>query len=687
MMFLAPTAALVAAAIGIPVLAVLYLLKLRRRPVRVSSTLLWQQAHDDLEANIPWRVVRPSWLVLLHLLVVMLAILAIGRPAIGTGSAAASRIIFIIDRSASMSAMDGFALDGSRVSRLNEAQQRALKIVEDSMRLGRDVETAVIAAAGDSRAMVGLSSDRRLIRSAIESITPSDQPLNLDEAMRHAGALLGTSGDEESESERSTATAMIIVVSDGWTGADGITAPSGTSIRLERVGPSATTDTSAQTIRGYDNAGIIAMNARRDAVNPANVRVFIELANAQTASVERIVMLLMDGVEVQRQGVQLPPSDATGPGRRAITMDISTRGGGLITAQLDGSDVLAADDRASMLLAAPRPPSILLVARANTQAESSSTTDDQPFSSQWLIESVLAELRPALLRVERGPAALQAAASAAGTYDLVVFDGVTPTTLPPVPSIILGGGLPALGVTQNGPQQPGQREFILSWERTHPVLRDVTLDTVYGTASSGLAIQNAQGVRTTQLALGAGAPLIALIEANGLRHIVTSMGIDDSNWGVQVGFAIFLSNAVDYLTLRSDEQARSAIRIADVIEVDVPPSTTTAVLDGPQRREFVLPPEPQGSTDRRVSLGRVERVGVYKLTPDKARPPVVAVNLMDPGETGVRTQDSIPVRGRSGGTQTAADDGLPREITPEILIALLILLAVEWVAFAWTSRV
>ena len=53
MQFLAP-AAFAALAIAIPIL-LLYMLRLRRREVLISSTFLWRQVVQDTEANTPWQ--------------------------------------------------------------------------------------------------------------------------------------------------------------------------------------------------------------------------------------------------------------------------------------------------------------------------------------------------------------------------------------------------------------------------------------------------------------------------------------------------------------------------------------------------------------------------------------------------------------------------------------------------------
>ena len=51
--FLAPTSSLLAAAVVLPLLVAMYLLKLRRRPLRVSSVLLWEKFGSDLQVNVP----------------------------------------------------------------------------------------------------------------------------------------------------------------------------------------------------------------------------------------------------------------------------------------------------------------------------------------------------------------------------------------------------------------------------------------------------------------------------------------------------------------------------------------------------------------------------------------------------------------------------------------------------------
>ena len=118
--FLNATTAAVAAAIAVPLLLLLYFLKLRRQQVPIGSTLLWKKAIQDLQVNSPFQRLRRNLLLLLQLLILLALIFALARPVSEGTAVAGDKNVLIIDRSASMNAGDG---DGG--TRLDEAKARA----------------------------------------------------------------------------------------------------------------------------------------------------------------------------------------------------------------------------------------------------------------------------------------------------------------------------------------------------------------------------------------------------------------------------------------------------------------------------------------------------------------------------------------------------------------------------------
>src|SRR5437867_3382286 len=123
--FLNTLPAAIAAGIVVPSLLVLYFLKLRRREIDISSTLLWKKAIQDLQVNAPFQKLRRNLLLILQMLLLLLLCLALARPVTFFQRGAGKSTVILIDRSASMSATD---IEGGR-SRLDEAKRRAKDLV------------------------------------------------------------------------------------------------------------------------------------------------------------------------------------------------------------------------------------------------------------------------------------------------------------------------------------------------------------------------------------------------------------------------------------------------------------------------------------------------------------------------------------------------------------------------------
>ena len=175
MEWLSPFLGLYAAAVAVPLLLVLYFLKLKRREVVVSSTLLWKRAVQDLQVNAPFQRLRRNLLLLLQLLALAAVLVALAGPVLAWTRGPGQRYVLLIDRSASMSATD------VAPSRLEAAKEQAKVLIESmrsgsalSLREGSD-HAMVIAFDRHAKVMCSFTSDQRRLVAAIDAIEPSDR--------------------------------------------------------------------------------------------------------------------------------------------------------------------------------------------------------------------------------------------------------------------------------------------------------------------------------------------------------------------------------------------------------------------------------------------------------------------------------------------------------------------------------
>lgn len=387
MAFLAPLALLLGL-LAVPII-VLYMLRLRRREVRVSSTLLWQTLMRDRAANAPWQKLRRNLLLFLQLAILAALVLALARPYLPTPSAVTGNVVVLLDGSASMQAADGSP------TRFDNARDEAARLVNG---LGGDARMTLILAGRTPRVLAAATADKAELRRALDTAVADSAPADWSAAFALASGAV--QGFED---------ARVVLISDGGLPDD--LPPLPVALVYLPVGSSG------------ENLALTALATRDAELGP---QLFASVANTGSREQSAILSIDVDEVLFDSQRLTIPAGES-----RSVTWDLAPDTA-VIAATLSGQsdDALPVDDRA------------WTVPAGDVQTEALLVTEGNLFLEQ------LFRVLPGITAVTAPPDS----DLITEPFDLVVFDGVAlPDELPAGDMLIVNpqpganGGL--LGVT------------------------------------------------------------------------------------------------------------------------------------------------------------------------------------------------------------------------------------------------
>ncbi|QOV88883.1 vWA domain-containing protein [Humisphaera borealis] len=665
-------AGLIAGALVIPALLVLYFLKLRRKEVAVGSTLLWRKAIQDLQVNAPFQKLRRNLLLLLQLILLLLLLLAYMRPVSNYTPPPGKTTVILIDCSASMA-----ALDQEGKTRLEEAKRQAKELV-DSMPSGG---TAMVIAFHDKADPVQpFTADPLLLKQAIDRIKQTDRPSDIKLAYQLADAQVNFNPEQL---RANVEPPDIRVYTDGRLLNPDDAAVKG-NVTYQKIG-------SGQS----GNIAVVALSAKRNFERPTQVQVFARLANYGTEPLAVPVQLSIDGekidistaradevflyperwTEKQRQDWEAKPGSRRADDSVDFKLDLTRAAVIRLEHLKTKDDVLAADNSANVVVPPPKELSLLLVTDGN-------------YFLQRAVQS-LAIKSPDVTQ----PADYEAKKPT--NYDVIIFDNYKPKFLPEIGNYIWFGVVPdgtkTRLATDEGPTAPpGSGNAIvlddvgvLDWKRDHPILENLGLGRLYTAKALKLNVPLDREV----LLDGLKGPLIVLDRAPKATHLIVAFDVMQSNWPLKPSFPMFLHQAMQYLAVGQTMDVRQSLRPGEVVRIprsklqqaDI--NLKSVTLTGPDGKKE-LPVTDAGE----FVLPVMEKVGLYSTEPAIPGYEKLAVNILDPVESNVLPSDKIPAAVPTDTTDQGNAAGKRRlEWWWWLALVALGVLMIEW--WVYTRRV
>jgi Ca-activated chloride channel homolog len=602
-----------AAALGA---VLLYILKLRRRPVPVVFSPIWRRVLGDRESSRLFSRLKRWLSLLLQLALLALLGLALGDPRVGAASSDARHVVVLIDASASMLATD---VAPSRLARAREAASGFLS--------GLGVSDRMLLAQMDANVtpLSTMTDDVGALELGLEHLRASDTRADLGRGLSFAlDSLRGRSHPE------------IIVISDGAF-AESVTRhtppTAGVQLSFVPVGSAA------------QNVAITAFSVRRYPLDRSRYEVMLEVFNTNPEPAEVELSLFGDGQLVQTGHLSLGPKE-----RRAQFFPNLAGADRTLEAAIElppGQDHLGRDNRAYALMPERRRTRVLVVTPGNTYLEAALLLDE------YLEVTTVA------------PGTLPE-----GRFDVTILDG---TTVPPEPRL---GGLLYLNVPATGGPVGHRREIqdfgFDRWDDKSPLLRWIAPENIQVTSGHALAPEpRDQIVGSSELG-----PILVAGRRNSQPFVALGFDPRHSDLVLRVAWPLFVLNTINHF-VEEDTGYISSFRTGDVWQVPAP---------GPGELGWIT--EPDGARYKvAIKEGRAAYAGIhagfYQLAIDGSdqAPTRFAANLSDLDESQIAPVAKLGLGGSEAGEAQGFSARARHQIWGYLVLAVLLISALEWVTY------
>lgn len=500
----------------------LYILKLRRRPVAVPFSRIWERILSDKEATTLFSQLKRLLSLLLQLAMIAALVFALGDPRRGGDPQSARNLVVLVDASASMKATD------VAPSRIELARKEVEKLVRG---LGGSDRLLVAQMAATVTPLSTLTGDVAELNTATRAIKATDTAADFGRGINYALDVLNGLPNPE-----------IVVVSDGALGDPGdVQSTGGVKLSYLPVGKSG------------QNLAITEFSVRRYPLDKSRYEVLLEVTNTNDTPATVELTLLGDGQIVDVSRLDLKPGERLP--RFYKDLGGASRTLEAVIKPLNGArDDLGADNHAYALMPERRRSHVLVVSTGNTYLEAALLLDEY-LEVQAIAPS---EYPPK------------------GSFDVTIFDGVAPRW-----SSNTGASL-YLGPPDGAPVKLGRAALDFgfdTWDRKSPLLRWIAPDDIQ--VARGHTLKPEPGDRVVGASeLG---PILVEGTRAGERFAVLGFDPRDSDFVLRTAWPLFVLDTINAF-VEEDAQYLSSYRTGQVWQIAVPSGVSTARVVDPSGR-------------------------------------------------------------------------------------------------------
>ncbi|MBK8938435.1 MAG: VWA domain-containing protein [Polyangiaceae bacterium] len=636
-------------------IVVFYILKLKRRPVAVPFSKIWDRILRDKQATSLFSQLKRLLSLLLQLAVLALLLLALGDPRTAVSATEGRNVVVLIDTSASMQATD------VQPSRLAAGVDKLTSVVRG---LGASDRMMIAQMDSTITPLSTMTNDIPELEKALGAVRPSDTRADFARALRFAAdTLRGLSAPE------------IIVVSDG-----SLAPP------IDAQGPVELGDVKLTYVHVGErsrNAAITSFSVRRYPLDKSRYEAMAEVTNTGEEDLDLELRLYGDEVQTHLFRFKLRAgqkdsrflTNLSGASHR-LRAEIS-----LATDQLDEGgrplrvhDDLPADDSAYALMPERRRARIQVVtAGDNTYLEAALLLDEY--------------LDVTTLEPSKYPGE--------GVFDVTIFDSVAPPLAPGTDHVLYlnpsGKDVPFTVDKEITSDDEGLGFDEV--EAEHPIVRHTQLTTI----NIGRAHILKGNKEDKVIGASFKGPILIAGRRAGFKFVALGFDIRESDLPLRVSWPLLLLNTINDF-VEEDASYISSFQTGTVWRVPAPSTLSEVELVRNQLPPEGAPPEEkEREVDPRlvpIEEGRAvyfgERAGFYTLRAktgpggDAADEPFkteFAANLADPIESNIKPQPKLVVGDKEGGEIEGFTIGVRNEIWAYLLLAVIAISAIEWLTY------